>query len=340
MLVVCDLEVIKNLFLYCDLNLIPFGEGKDRVHHNGDKHSFMISPFENQLPEFIKYLESGLVRGMIGYNILRYDYPLIHHIMENKRRLLEMTAEQFCEEMYLMSQTTISTEFPEVRENKRKFVVVDPFRIWHFDNKAKATSLKWVQYSMDWHNIEDMPFSHTYEVQSMEETEMIRNYCFNDVESTAEFYRITRGETSIKLYKGVNRIGLRKDIQAEMGLDAWNWNDVKIGNEVILFNYMNTTRLNYSQVRSLRNVTVPVFYFKDCFPDYMEFKTPEMKTLVERIGNTIVDFNNKQEFHFNFYGVNYTFAKGGLHSEDTPRLIECPKGFIFRDADVGLNWPN
>jgi hypothetical protein len=38
---------------------------------------------------------------------------------------------------------------------------VDVFKLNHWDNPAKRSSLKWIQFTMDWENIIDMPIHHS-----------------------------------------------------------------------------------------------------------------------------------------------------------------------------------
>ena len=68
--------------------------------------------------------------------------------------------------------------------------------------------MKWLQFSMNWEDLREMPIEHTSEVKE-EQIPDILYYCRNDILSTKEFYWITKGETELKLYKGVDKIQLR-----------------------------------------------------------------------------------------------------------------------------------
>ena len=65
---------------------------------------------------------------------------------------------------------------------------IDIFKMHHWDNPAKRSSLKWIQYSMDWQNILDMPLSHETRIDTQEQINTIIEYCINDVESTKEIF--------------------------------------------------------------------------------------------------------------------------------------------------------
>ena len=54
---------------------------------------------------------------------------------------------------------------------------IDVFKMHHWDNLAKLSSLKWIQYSMDWQNIIDMPIHHKTEISTQAEIDVILEYC-------------------------------------------------------------------------------------------------------------------------------------------------------------------
>ena len=81
---------------------------------------------------------------------------------------------------------------------------IDIFKMHHWDNPAKRSSLKWIQYSMDWQNIIDMPIHHETEiVTSQEDINLILTYCINDVKSTKEIYN--RSKSQVKLRKELTK---------------------------------------------------------------------------------------------------------------------------------------
>ena len=75
-------------------------------------------------------------------------------------------------ELYAQAQDVISRkdlgEFLEYSPKDLLVKQIDVFRLNHWDNKAKLSSLKWIQYSMDWDNIVDMPLHHTHRIASVE----------------------------------------------------------------------------------------------------------------------------------------------------------------------------
>lgn len=333
MIVVYDLETLRDFFLYVDVNL-------ERDEFN----IFEASRFRNDIPKLIQHLKT--LSGQIGFNNVSFDAQVQEYVIENANNWIkrDLPGNEIANLIHAYSNEVIrkanAREWPDYRDYKLSVRQVDLYKVWHFDNEQKRTSLKWLQYMTDWDNIEDMPINHNDFVKDEEAAKSIIGYCKNDCLSTRHFYNITRGKTSNELYKGQDKLQLRKDVKAEFGFTCTNYNDVKIGDEINKVNYLNATGIDKYELKELR-VNLKSFTFGDCFPSYMHFESPELKTFIDSIKSVIVDINSKdQYFQFKFGSTKYTFAKGGLHSNDSPRLVATPKDYIQRDADVGSMYPN
>lgn len=324
-----DLEVLRNFFLYVGLSL------------KGETFEvFEISKFSNDLLKLVEHLK--FVKGQIGFNCLSYDGQIQEYIIRNHKDWKEYDGEKISSIIYSYSQSVIersnNNEWPDYNERNLSIRQLDLYRVWHYNNKARACSLKWLQYSMDYYNIEDMPIPHYTPIDDRETADSIINYCKNDCLSTREHYEVTIGNTENKLYKGINKVQLRKDVQKEFGFGCLNYSDVKIGDEIMKTNYCNATGIDYRELKKTTH-EIPSFTFKDCLPEY-EFKSPELIEAIERFKDVVINPDEEQKFPFIYCGVKYTFAKGGLHSKDESRIIRCQEGEILRDADVGSMYPN
>lgn len=311
---VYDIECLKNYFLVCFLN------AKD-----GSRISFEISDFKNDLTELKKFLRNDI--RLIGYNCLNYDSQLIEYIIRNHF----VTAK----DLYRKSQEVIDSQFPDIPEWKLTIPHLDLFRVWHFDNKAKATSLKWLQFMMDWHNIEEMPLDYWKEIKE-DDRKDIESYCWNDVESTLEFFKITRGETELFLYKGKDKIDLRKNINEQFNVNCYNWNDVKIGDKINQKTYLKLTQ----QHRVDRGGTKREFLrINECISNLIEFKTPELISFFNEIKDRLFYPDRVKEnpgWKFNLGNLRISFGFGGIHSIDNPRKVEATDEFYILDRDVAL----
>ena len=71
-----DIEQYPNFHSYA---------GIDKVSNR--RSVFIIHSSKNDLKEYLNYLYK--LKGMIGYNNLNYDYPLLHFILKNQKKLLK-----------------------------------------------------------------------------------------------------------------------------------------------------------------------------------------------------------------------------------------------------------
>jgi hypothetical protein len=308
---------------------------------NQEVRQFVIHKSKNDFSEYIKFLQTE-VSGLIGFNNINYDYSIIHYLLTfDTRQKIWENSELFTEILYNKSNEVINSEWSSIPEWKTLIPQLDLFKIWHFDNKAKHTSLKAVEIAMDFENVEDMPFEPSHYVTD-EEVSDILSYNLNDVLATYEFYKITIGDTENPLYKGKDKLQLRKDIQAEFGINCINYNDVKIGDELNKLNYSKNSGLDWKQIKVLPKF-IDTFVFGQCIPSYVHFKTQELNDFYNLIKDTPVvqdTDGEKQIFTLEFRDTTYTIARGGLHSVDKPRKLIPIEDQILRDADVGSQYPN
>lgn len=335
MVEIYDIETLSNCFTYTGLN-------RDSL----DVKQFVIHQDLDETEEFIKHLNS--LSKQIGFNNLNFDGQVIQFILNNYKKWSEFSSEYKASIIYDYSQKTInkmnSGGFAEFPEWKMQIPQMDLFKIWHFDNKAKMTSLKWIEFMIDLDNIEEMPIKH-YERVSIDQVQSILDYNLNDVKATYELYKITKGLTDHKLYKGIDKIQLRVDIQNQFNIKCINYNDVKIGDRINKLSYCGLKEIEEKQLPKASK-DINKFKFKDCFPKYIEFKTLEFNNFVNALSNIEVNLKKKdkkakkQEFEFTYNGTTYLIAKGGIHSKDKPRSIKPLENEILRDADIGSQYPN
>lgn len=334
MVEVYDIETLKALFTYTGLDIETKKVSK-----------FIICRKRNDLCDLVQHLNT--VKGQIGYNNLSFDSQVIEYILRNWHKWFELSGHDVCLKIYEYAQVCIDNSnkgaFSHYPEWKLTIKQLDLFKIWHFNNRAKMTSLKWIEFMIDFPNVEEMSIDHWVEEVTDEEIEQILSYNENDVMATYEFYLYTIGQTDHPLYKGIDRIQLRKDIIKEFKIPCINYNDVKIGDELNKLGYMTLVGGDWDRERKagLKPLTVKTdFTFGDCIPNYVFFKTPEFNEFFERVRHVKVDLDAKQEFIFKYGQTSYSIMKGGIHSHDEPRIIRPNENEDLRDADIGSQYPN
>ncbi len=326
-----DIETMQEFFL---VNVYDLQEDKT--------HEFMVSQWHNTLDMMVKFISEHPDYYWVGYNNLRFDAQVVEWVLRNYDFWHEWTGLEICAAIAQKAQDVIHDAnyevFSEYREHELTMKQIDLFKVNHYDNKNRMVSLKRLEFEMDLENIEEMPIHHSKTNMTMEDIELTRDYCTNDVMATYEFYKITIGECDHPLYKGNNQIELRQDIEEEFGIPCLNYSDSKIGDEMIKKYYCEEKRIMLSDLPRKgyfrKNINV-----KYCIAKYVKFETPQLQEFLKRMKSLVLALNDDFKESIEFYGNTYTFAKGGLHTENKPEVFEADDEYEIIDWDVSSYYP-
>lgn len=304
--------------------------------------SFVVSKWQNQLDGFIKYTEQNKQAYWVGYNNLRFDAQVVEWIIRNHEWWHQLSGLEICAKIAQKAQDVIHDAnydvFPEYREWDLSLKQIDLFKIHHYDNKNRRVSLKRLEFEMDLENIEEMPIHHGKTNLTRDEVFLSLQYCFNDVDATYEFYKITLGDTDHPLYKGNNQIQLRKDIEEEFGIPCLNYSDSKIGDEIIKKYYCQEKGMEISNLPR-KGFFRKSIQLKNCIADYVKFETKQLQDLLKRIKKQKLGLQDDFKEHIHFYDNVYSFMKGGLHTENKPEIFESDDEYEIIDWDVASYYP-
>lgn len=269
-----DIEVLVNCFTYT--GYVP---SEDKYYQ------FVICGNKNDYIVLCDHLTRGIYQ--VGFNNEGYDYPVIHHLLNHYAAYKDLPSNMLTNNIYNKSQEVIEMEFSEIADKNKFIPQLDLYKIWHFNNPARACSLKHLEVAMKMDNVEDMPFDHTHYVQNEEELQLILGYNKHDVRATNEFFKITKGDTDFPLYKGKDKILLRKQIMNSHKIPCLNYPDVKLGEQLLLKLYCDNTNKNPYDVKKLGTPRSSI-KLSECIFDYIEFKTPAFKALHEWLLNQTI----------------------------------------------------
>ena len=303
---------------------------------------FEVSKDYNQLDSLARFMETYNKCYWVGYNSLRFDSQVLEWILRNYEQWNDLSSLEITAKIAQKAADVIHDAnfdvFPEYREEALSFKQIDLFKVNHYDNKNRRVSLKRLEFEMDLENIEEMPIHHTKINMTDEEIQLTKDYCRNDVMATHEFYLVTTGNTDHPLYRGNNQIELRQDIQDEFGIPCMNYSDSKIGDEMIKKFYCIEKNIEYSNLPKKGKFRKDI-YIKNCIAEYVTFITPELKDFHKRIKKMTLGLIDDFKETIHFYGNAYTFAKGGLHTENSAKIFEADEDHFIIDWDVSSYYP-
>ena len=327
---VIDIECLSNLF-----TLTGYCRQEDKFY------TFVIHKLQNDYIKLIAYLKQKDMI-LVGYNIESYDYPILFHLTNHYDEYVDLNGYELSQQIYLKSQEIISMDFSAIADWKKYHIVIDLYKIFHYDNKAKHTSLKALEIALNLPNVEDMPFDHTYWISSWDEINNILSYNKNDVIATNEFLKVAIGDTELPLYKGKNKIQLRMDIYKKYKLFGINYNDIKLGTELILQLYSRKFNIAAKDIRKMRTFRSKID-LKDCLPKWTEFKSKEFNKLVEKFKSTTIyngELKNALDYSVIFNGIKLDYGTGGCHACIRPGIYKSDTETMILDLDADSLYPN
>jgi len=260
-----DIETYKNLFL------IVFFDLNEQKHY-----VFEISKRKNDIYELFMFLKSCSL--LIGFNNVRFDSPLINKFA--KLSVSNYTPKKIVETLYHYAQDIIKNG---IGYNFNHIIPqMDLFLINHFDNFAKSTSLKVLEFNMEMTNIQELPFPFN-RVLADEEIPAVIDYCINDVNATTKFY-----------YHNLKGIGFRKKMSKVYLSNFTNVNDVKIGEIILLKAVAKEMNMDEFDVKKMRTIR-KMMNMSEIILDYISFESLEFNTLLNWWKDKII-FQTKGQF--------------------------------------------
>ena len=253
------------------------------IHASGKwLKTFEISDRKNQTDDIAKCLRYLIKENyrMVGFNNLSYDYTLIHEIITilSQAKKAGKKGVVTAKDMYALTCEIINEmkgdrPYYGIKEDEHHIKQVDLYKINHFDNKAKATSLKVLEFNMRSSNVEDLPFP-VGKTLTSDEIDVLIKYNQHDVLQTLKFY-----------YYCVDALILRKELTEQFGFDCTNYNDTKIGKELFIQSLeRESPGVCYQMVgkrRTVRQTKRKEIVIAECLFPYIKFDRPEFQAVHE-----------------------------------------------------------
>ena len=302
-----------------------------------ETHIFSVCSLQNDYEKFSEFLKENIENNEwhISYNGLAFDAQITHNIIKNHENLLLMDGEEIAQEIYGYAQISINKsnnkEFQDFPEWQMSIKQIDLFKLNHWDNRAKMSSLKWIEYTMDWDNILDMPIHHETKITTQQQLSVIIGYCINDVDATKEIFNRCKP-----------LIELRKNLTDEYNINLYSASEPRISKELFAYYLSKELRIpkyDLKKLRTFRNV----IKINDLILDYINFKTPEFNNLLNKFKTVEINPNQTKggfKYSVAYKGVKTHFGLGGAHGAAKAGVYKSDDDNIIMSSDVTSFYPN
>lgn len=298
---------------------------------------FVIHELRNDYKLFMQFIKENQANQEmhIAFNGLAFDAQITEYFLQKEPLWYNLSGDQIAREVYDLAQDTINRsrnrDWLEFYERSMRIPQLDVFKLNHWDNPAKRSSLKWIQFSMDWYNLQDMPIHHTELITTKEQIDDIIGYCINDVKSTKQI-----------LYLSAGQIKLRMNLTEEYKINLLSASEPKISKELFLHFLAEKTGWNKKDIKNSRTKRNSIIVNEIILP-YTKFNSPILNNLLEQFQMTVIDpFNTKGSLKYsvNYHGVKTDFGLGGLHGARESGVYTAKEGMTIMTSDVKSYYPN
>lgn len=324
-----DIETYPNVFTVCFQHV---DDGKEfifelssRLHEESALHRFLLG----------EGLDGYTCDELVGFNNIGFDYPVLHmlltahvarpqHLYEKAKAIIESNSDK---------SGSVDRFNHLVPPSEWLIPQIDLYKIHHFDNKARSTGLKALEFAMRMGNIEELPFA-PGSILGEKEIIQLRQYNRHDVEATVQFY-----------HKSREMIKFREGLTDKYQRSFMNHNDTKIGKDFFI------TELERQGIpcferkdgkRTPRQTHRREMRMKDVILPWLKFKDPEFTRVIEWLKpQTITETKSVfTDLKATVKGLDIYFGLGGIHASVENRIIRSDDERMILDLDVASYYPN
>ena len=293
-----------------------------------------ISTRKNDIDKLCLFMDILKAHGcrMVGFNNIGFDYPVIHHIHRNQHAGINVL-DIYNKAMNIIGADRNARFANMVWENDWLVDQVDLFKVHHFDNMSKSTSLKVLEFNMGMDRIEDLPFP-VGTLLNDDQVDVLHDYNDDDVQATLLFYGYSKSE-----------LKMRADLSAEFGVNMTNMSDVKIGETILIhemkkngiecYEYIDNKKVKKQTIRKSIDLREVIF-------DYVSFERVEFQNIQSYLEARVIT-ETKGVFNgliASIGGVDYKFGTGGIHASVDSQVVHSTDTHQLVDVDVASFYPN
>jgi hypothetical protein len=338
--VVYDIETFPNVFTLNALGLFSDLDITFEISHFRDDRHLLL--------QWFAYWQDTCT-PMIGFNNLTFDYPVIHEIFTNPSITVDEIYQVAVE---ILAHANFNRFGRTVWGSDRFAPQIDLFKIHHFDNRAKSTSLKALQISMRSESVVECPLEFNVPLTRDQVTGLLIPYNKHDVRETKKFALIS-----------LDAIKFRLGLMAELRGDVLNFNDTKIGAKILEHRLGDDICYESTFVetdfqgggykkKTPRQTFRPAIRLNDIILPYIQFQHPEFNRVLTWMRQQVLTPDELSEsqairtkgvftgVRATVGGLDFHFGTGGIHGSVTSRRYQADAERAIVDIDVTGLYPS
>ena len=313
---VYDIESFPNLFTCSILN-----------SENNKLITYEISEDKNDLGKIVALFQLKEFY-FCGFNNKSYDDVLINYLII---RFDDLHYKPIFEITWLiksMSDKIIKEPVANWVDYKHAYLF-NSFDLMTMSFSAKnRVGLKELEVTMGFPNVMEYEGDFSKNVPK-ELKDKVIEYNQNDVLATGELLNLKK-----------NDIELRLKLNEKYKINVLSKDNVNMGMEILKKEYLEKTNKTWDDIKDLKT-PCQLVSFKNIIFDFIQYTTPTLQKLLEKLKKVSIDPNNK-DFRevFEIGGVVHNISLGGLHSINNAEIIIPNEDELLLDYDVDSYYPS
>lgn len=313
---VYDIESFPNLFTCSILN-----------SENNKLITYEISEDKNDLGKIVALFQLKEFY-FCGFNNKSYDDVLINYLII---RFDDLRYKPIFEITWLiksMSDKIIKEPVANWVDYKHAYLF-NSFDLMTMSFSAKnRVGLKELEVTMGFPNVMEYEGDFSKNVP-IDIKDKVIEYNQNDVLATGELLNLKK-----------NDIELRLKLNEKYKINVLSKDNVNMGMEILKKEYLEKTNKTWDDIKDLKT-PCQLVPFKNIIFDFIQYTTPPLQKLLEKLKKISIDPNNK-DFRevFEIGGVVHNISLGGLHSINNAEIIIPNEDELLIDYDVDSFYPS
>ena len=313
---VYDIESFPNLFTCSILN-----------SENNKLITYEISEDKNDLGKIVALFQLKEFY-FCGFNNKSYDDVLINYLII---RFDDLRYKPIFEITWLiksMSDKIIKEPVANWVDYKHAYLF-NSFDLMTMSFSAKnRVGLKELEVTMGFPNVMEYEGDFSKNVPK-ELKDKVIEYNQNDVLATGELLNLKK-----------NDIELRLKLNEKYKINVLSKDNVNMGMEILKKENLEKTNKTWDDIKDLKT-PCQLVSFKNIIFDFIQYTTPTLQKLLEKLKKISIDPNNK-DFRevFEIGGVVHNISLGGLHSINNAEIIIPNEDELLLDYDVDSYYPS
>lgn len=294
----CHYESYKNCFLVVFVNI---KDTKEII-------KFEVSEEKNDFVPYINFMKI-LIKDhyTVSFNGINYGSQIATYCINQMESLFGQSGTDISYEIFeftnILKQEIEDNGYPPYPIDKLPFREIDLASLNNYNGKHKSSSLKWIQYNMNWKNLMQMDVE------------------YNKRLTTKDIYKLTifsiNDCLSIRNLLGQNRelIQARQDLSIHFGLNLYNLSEPKLVKAILIDLLSKDMDITKTMLRKMQTNRGHFKLGKAILP-YIDFTTKSLQETLTKFKSLTLDGENLKgsfKHQTSYRGLTFSFALGGIH---------------------------